>query len=418
MIDGLNPYTGNVTQGLRGNFGGENAFWGIDPRTGKEVPVIGGYLLPDLLQKFGSIDAIHNYGANPNAFVPDGDTQGYATQGPFAQSLDIFGARPSNDTFSGKDGLNDLITIGAMAAPVIAGAAGGAAAASSGAGATAADGGVAGYGSAGDAAVGGGEGVNALGGTGEPGMWDWLDEVGGGSFDQGGSQGVFDSYGNPQYSSPGGLMPPAVPETDPTFGGELKQTAPGVYSQPTASSGGLSDILKNSGGLANVLKGILAKGASAGAGGTSGSALSMGLGDMAFNSAPFLLALAEAQRQSGDLNGVINKINGEGYTRAVLNPYDNDTGIGRSNMLQDLSLRGVSGSSFGNQQLGNYDYMRALGRGDMASKAQLSAAGLEGSLINQKNTNRNMLLGAGLNASAKLFSPQQDPFGLRQLMGG
>lgn len=245
-------------------------------------------------------------------------------------------------------------------------------------------------------------------------MWDWLDQISGdtpytfpgetassgpagvsgggtGAFDMGGSQGVFDSSGNPLYHSP--------------------TTLSSLLSQ--YGSQGLSG-----------LKGLLS-GGSAGAGSTSGSqgggildSLMRNPLEAAFDSAPFLLAMNEANRQSGDLNGVIDKINGQGYTQAVLNPYDMDTGMGKTNLLQDLSMRGVSGSSFGNQQLGNYDYMRALGRGDLASKAQMSSAGLEGSLINQRNTNRNLLLGAGLNASAKLFSPQPDPFNLRALLGG
>src|SRR6185369_7539356 len=110
--------------------------------------------------------------------------------------------------------------------------------------------------------------------------------------------------------------------------------------------------------------------------------------------------------------------NGDAYSKSVLNPYDMDTGIGRQNMLQDQQLRGVRGSSFGDQSLTNYDYMRSLGRGDLFNRANLASAGLEGNLINQRNTNRNLLLGAGLNASGRMFSQQSDPFGLKNLLGG
>lgn len=363
--------------------------------------------------------AVQESGGDPNKIVawaqyvaPQFSDFDGATDGEFV-GRNVSRAQSLRAIDKTQQGVNAGIGLGGLA--IGAGAAGlfgGAGAAGAGASAgtsSAIEGGLATGGSLygggmGDIAIAGGEGVNALGGTGEPGMWDWLDGMDtGGGFDPGGnlysppnetgafdmdaSKGVFDSNGNPIYKSPFDL------------GGMLKQYG----------AQGLS-----------ALKGLY----SAGAGGTSaskgGSALSSFLGnpaETAFNSAPFLLALAESNRQSGDLNGVIDKINGQGYTQAVLNPYDMDTGMGKTNMLQDLSLRGVSGSSFGNQQLGNYDYMRALGRGDLASKAQLSAAGLEGSLINTKNTNRNMLLGAGLNASAKLFSPQSDPFGLQFLRG-
>lgn len=162
-------------------------------------------------------------------------------------------------------------------------------------------------------------------------------------------------------------------------------------------------------------------GGNASGGGTAGgNILNTFMGNpmqAAFNSTPFLLALAEANSQGKDIDNVLNKINGEAYTRSVLNPYDMDTGIGRNNMLQDQGLRGVRGSSFGDQSLNSYDYMRSLGRGDLASRAQIASAGLEGNLINQRNTNRNLLLGAGLNASGRLFEPQRDPFDLSKLLG-
>lgn len=129
-IDGLTEYTGPVTHGLRGNVGGENARWGIDPKTGQEVPYLNGYLLSDLLQKFGSMDAIYKYGSvqpGTKEWYQKQQIQGddpYFDKGMFTQDLDRFGARPNNDTFSGKDGLADLLRIGAMAAPVAAGAAG------------------------------------------------------------------------------------------------------------------------------------------------------------------------------------------------------------------------------------------------------------------------------------------------------
>lgn len=137
----------------------------------------------------------------------------------------------------------------------------------------------------------------------------------------------------------------------------------------------------------------------------------------AFNSTPFLLALNEANRQGDDLDDVLGKINGEAYSKSVLNPYDMDTGLGRTDLMEDQQRRGIRGSSFGQQTLGNYDYMRSLGRGDLFNRANLASAQLEGNLINTRNTNRNLLLGAGLNASGRLFEPD-DKFDLRKLFGG
>jgi hypothetical protein len=153
----------------------------------------------------------------------------------------------------------------------------------------------------------------------------------------------------------------------------------------------------------------------------------------AFSATPFLLALSEANRQGGDINNTIGRMrsledsvsgNASPYMNAVLNPYDQQTGTGRASLLQDQQLRGIRGSSFGDQSLNSYDYTRDLGRGDIASKALLGSAGLQGNLmnselgaINARNTNRNLLLGAGLSASGRLFQPEKDPFNLNTLLG-
>lgn len=112
----MTPYQGPISYGVRNGAGGENSTWGIDPTTGKEVPVIkgddGNYLLSDLLAKYGSWDAI-------------GKETGYNGEGWEQQKYrtDLWGARPGNDTFSGKDGLQDLIKIGAMAGAAYGGGA-------------------------------------------------------------------------------------------------------------------------------------------------------------------------------------------------------------------------------------------------------------------------------------------------------
>lgn len=152
-----------------------------------------------------------------------------------------------------------------------------------------------------------------------------------------------------------------------------------------------------------------------------------------FSATPFLLALAEANRQRGDINQTIDRLrelegsvagNASPYMNAILNPYDKETVTGRAALLQDQGLRGVRGSSFGDQGLSSYDYARDLGRGDIASKALLGSTALQGNLIGseldaitKRNTNRNLLLGAGLSASGRLFQPEKDPFNLSTLLG-
>jgi hypothetical protein len=147
----------------------------------------------------------------------------------------------------------------------------------------------------------------------------------------------------------------------------------------------------------------------------------------AFNMTPFALALIEGNRQKNDIRDVTNQVQGlvdEASTAnvqdMVLNPYDRETAAGRRELLTSLGNRKVLGSSFGNQDLTAYDTTRRMGRGDLATRALMGSIGTRGALLDQvlrgtntMNTNKNLLLGAGLHASGRLFDrPSSNPFGL------
>jgi hypothetical protein len=264
----------------------------------------------------------------------------------------------------------------------------------------------------------GGGTASAGTGAGENGMWDWLD-----SFVDNGD--VLDPTGLGAGDMPGlagnaDILNGAVLDPTGLGAGDLifDNGSWGLPKIPMQDSSWL-ELAKKYGGTAvqglRALMGDASGGATRSTGGGMLDLFRSNPGEALFNSTPFLLALAEANRQSDDLNGVIGKINGDAYSRSVLNPYDMDTAMGRTNLMQDQTLRGVRGSSFGNNDITNYDYMRSLGRGDLFNRANVATAGLEGNLINQRNTNRNLLLGAGLNASGRMFQPQSDPFGLDNL---
>lgn len=125
----MTPYQGQITYGIRNGVGGENAKWGINPATGQEEPVFGGYLFSDLLKEYGSVEAIRDHGAlkpySPEwlAAQPQDNLDEFAGSGPYAADMARFSARQSNDTFSGKDGLQDLIKIASMAGAAYGGGA-------------------------------------------------------------------------------------------------------------------------------------------------------------------------------------------------------------------------------------------------------------------------------------------------------
>lgn len=149
------------------------------------------------------------------------------------------------------------------------------------------------------------------------------------------------------------------------------------------------------------------------------------------NLSPALLAgyLGNSQRQDvmgqvGKINDVAGSLNGPAFMQSITNPYDLQTGQGRTALSQSLQQRGVGGSSFGNQQLGNYDYQRGLGRGDLATRAGTAVAGTQGQLYSDAlrgivggNAAYNSLLGAGLGASGSLFNQGQGNT-LASLLGG
>lgn len=159
-----------------------------------------------------------------------------------------------------------------------------------------------------------------------------------------------------------------------------------------------------------------------GGGGTAEQAQQGGLFDNLLgtvgNLSPALLAgyLGNSQRQDvmgqvGKINDVASGLSGPAFMQSITNPYDLQTGQGRTALSQSLQQRGVGGSSFGNQQLGNFDYQRGLGRGDLATRAAAGVAGTQGQLYSNAlhgivggNAAYNSLLGAGLGASGSLFN--------------
>jgi len=211
----------------------------------------------------------------------------------------------------------------------------------------------------------------------------------------------------------------------------LDQVAPVDYS-----STGSSALDTSLNGGAGVLSG--------GGTGSSGLPLSKGQsilnqisanpGTAAFNALPFGLALMQANSQKNDISPYIQNLNNlasqfsgnqQGYLNSLTDPYDQSTGINRQKLLESLNQRGVSGSSFGDQAINNFDYTSGLGRADLLSKGIASGAQTGAGIntqainaINARNLSSNALIGAGLNASGQLFNPvQNDQFNLKNLFG-
>lgn len=219
-----------------------------------------------------------------------------------------------------------------------------------------------------------------------------------GAFDQNGSQGVFDSNGNPLYNS------------DPNYQQLVQKYGSQIAQRLWAAT---------QGGRGSQGKGILDT--------VTGDPLQAG-----FNSLPFLYSMYEANRQGNQVNPILAKLSGladtassntNGLVASATGPFDRETMAGRDALMSDQSMRGVRGSSFGDQGIASYDLLRGRGRGELVGSTQAKALGLTGDLLNSQlkgttnaATSRNLLIGAGLSASGRLFQPQQDPFGLANLL--
>jgi hypothetical protein len=340
-----------------------------------------------------------------------------ARQSEVSDRNDAFGINGfSQDDFWALSVLTAPFTIGAsMASSGAAGAEG--AAGASGVGAGAAEG-VGFYGGIDSAAVGAADyGAGAAAGTTGGGMFDWLDSYDFSGMNEGLEVG---QASNAFDAGPfGGFDNAAIEAADLTKFGDLQTLRTG--------SGNILDIVKAA--APNVLRQLGQRLTGSNGRGVLDQITGDPLGS-AFNMTPFLLALAEGNSQKNDIRDITNKLSdleGEASTAnvqsMVLNPYDRETALGREQLLTSLGRRNVLGSSFGNQDLTSFDTTRKMGRGDLATKALMGSIGTRGALLDQvlrgtntMNTNKNLLLGAGLNASARLFDQPKDPFGLENLL--
>lgn len=264
------------------------------------------------------------------------------------------------------------------------------------------------------------------------GMWDLVDNVG---FDPG-SEGMFNAPLAEDTSTGAfdqfGMNNPNTGFQDQGFdpGGSWLDSLKG-YGQQGMD---VYNKLKAIPGIAALLGSVSGRtGSKSTGGGILNGVLSDPIGS-AFNASPFLLAMAEANRQGNKTDPVLARLSGladqagsneGGLLSSVTGPYNRQTMAGRDAMMSDQSLRGIRGSSFGDQGLTSYDTSRSQGLGELTGSTQAKSIGLQGGLLNQllagqtqAATSRNLLLGAGLNASGKLFQPQSDPFGLKNLLGG
>lgn len=261
-------------------------------------------------------------------------------------------------------------------------------------------------------------------------MWDLVNNVG------------YDPGGEGMYTAPSSNPDPYGLGVD-QYGNPTNQYAPSTFQggQPDATNYGQTGL--NYQQLAQKYGPQLAQqiikaglGAGGGSGGTVGGGILGTLGSdplqAGFNSLPFLLAMQQANAQGNQVDPIIARMSGladtaasntNGLVASAVDPYNKQTMAGRDALMADQSARGIRGSSFGDQGITNYDTTRSMGLGDLTASTQAKSLGLQGGLLDSvlkgttnAATSKNLLIGAGLSASGGLFKPQNDPFGLANLL--
>jgi hypothetical protein len=137
-------------------------------------------------------------------------------------------------------------------------------------------------------------------------------------------------------------------------------------------------------GTASTLQKLLL-GSTAG-GGANGLLSSLGggsnglLGTLA-SVAPSLAAIAYARNQNPFDTSRLQSLYSQYNPEAQASQYDVNTGLGRTKLTSDLARRGVSGSSFGDQSLTNFNTARDLGRASLINQGVGTQAGIAGQIL-------------------------------------
>jgi hypothetical protein len=193
-------------------------------------------------------------------------------------------------------------------------------------------------------------------------------------------------------------MPAAIPEIDPTFGGDLSMTSPGVWetAAPAALGGAAGAV---AGGAASSLFpsiGDILKGAKD----------YLPSGNTAAALAPIIAAIAYAKNQGPFDTSRLTSTYDQFQPDALAYEFDQNTNAGRNALTSSLTNRGVMGSSFGNMDLTNFQTTRDLGRRSLVNQGLAVRGGLANNILEAQVKERqlkNQLYGTSLLALGNVF---------------
>ena len=232
----------------------------------------------------------------------------------------------------------------------------------------------------GAAASAGTEGFLGLGGAGGSGL---AGGVAGYGSTLGGGMGFFDDI---LGDLPSGYFDDFVPGTFDGPGSAVVGDIAGILPSAGIPSGFNLSSIGNV--LTSGLKSLFGGGNTGGSGGLL-NFLGGGLGS-AINTAPILAAINYARNQSPFDTSRLESLYSNFNPESQAFQYDTNTGLGREELTSGLARRGISGSSFGDQSLNNYNTFRDLGRSSLINQGIETQAGIAGQILNSDVASRQM----------------------------
>lgn len=134
--------------------------------------------------------------------------------------------------------------------------------------------------------------------------------------------------------------------------------------------------------------------------------------DKAAASAPVLAAIQYARNQSPLDTGKLESLYGSYDPNALAFGYDQNTMAGRDALTSSLTNRGVMGSSFGNNDLTNFNTTRDLGRSALVNQGMGQRADIAKSIMDanfKSQQLKNNLYGSSLLALGNVFGGRSSP---------
>ena len=211
-----------------------------------------------------------------------------------------------------------------------------------------------------------------------------------------------------EFASDQGFLPGSFDLGESLYGGTATQGLDMAAAESWLRNlvgGGVSGVGNNL--ISSGLRSLFGGSTGAGGGGLL-NFLGGGLGS-AINTAPILAAINYARNQSPFDTSRLESLYSGFDPQASAFQYDTNTGLGREELTSGLARRGISGSSFGDQSLTNYNTFRDLGRQSLINQGVGQQAGIAGQILSSDVASRQMkndLYGRALLALSGGLSPR------------